>query len=440
MRTFSVVLAALAPLLVTARASADIKMKWDCYLPSTSIDCVVLESSLTSKIPFLVREPDARDADVVVTLTSIPAEDGVRFKIDFEGKKVDGYATEVHAIDKIPFSIDTPTATVRLMTKLEQGLGDFMDQKIAAEVKDGKLTLQLLDPVRPPFAGRRDQEGVKWYVAPGAGTYFSDVEGVGVNASGNASVSFNWSEARWRLQQSIGASYSHQSQPVPGTSETASISFAGGSANDVFARSLTSDNKWSLGLLFAAEKNPQANYAMRANGSAGVEFDLVPRQTVNQKNLGARCALGPELQRYDATNTEGADQQLLARQFCDAFVGWHFVPVDVWASVSETTLVPKAAHWSFSASLSATWRITDSLTLSPWVNLQEIHEAINEARPVTTVYADPRAEIEASMRAAVQQGFTAPFGVQSGFSVRYVFGNGSLSSEDQRWKGVSNLR
>jgi hypothetical protein len=40
----------------------------------------------------------------------------------------------------------------------------------------------------------------------------------------------------------------------------------------------------------------------------------------------------------------------------------------------------------------------------------------------------------------VQQGYTAPFGVQAGLNVRYVFGNGSLSVEDQRWKGTSNLR
>ena len=44
------------------------------------------------------------------------------------------------------------------------------------------------------------------------------------------------------------------------------------------------------------------------------------------------------------------------------------------------------------------------------------------------------------MLAAVQQGYTAPFGIQAGLSVKYVFGNGSLSIEDQRWKGTSNLR
>jgi hypothetical protein len=44
------------------------------------------------------------------------------------------------------------------------------------------------------------------------------------------------------------------------------------------------------------------------------------------------------------------------------------------------------------------------------------------------------------MLAAIQQGYTAPFGVQSGLSIRYFFGNGSLASEDQRWKNVSNLR
>ncbi len=44
------------------------------------------------------------------------------------------------------------------------------------------------------------------------------------------------------------------------------------------------------------------------------------------------------------------------------------------------------------------------------------------------------------MAAAIEQGYTAPFSIQSGLSVRFLFGNGSLSLEDQRWRGVSNLR
>jgi hypothetical protein len=64
----------------------------------------------------------------------------------------------------------------------------------------------------------------------------------------------------------------------------------------------------------------------------------------------------------------------------------------------------------------------------------------NEAQPTTTVYSDPRQEEEANMLAAVQQGYTAPFGIHAGLSNKYLFGNGSLAIEDQRWKGTSNLR
>jgi len=433
-------LGALALLLVSVDAAAALKMKWDCYLPSGGIDCVVLETSLTSKIPFLHGVRDRRDADVVVTVTSVPDEDGTRYKLDFVGRRVDGYDTEVHTTDRIPSSIDSTTAMVRLLTKLERGLDDFMDQKIAAPVRNGKLILELLDPVRLPFTGRPEQEGVKWYVAPGIGTYFSDVQGVGINASGNASVSFNYSEPTWRVQQWMGVSYSQQSQPVPGTTETATISFASGNVNNVLTRSIGADRRWSVGLLLSAEKNPQANYRFRENGSVGMEYDLIPRQTVNQKNFGFRCAVGPELQQYDATNVEGVDKQLVGREFCDLFLSWHFLPVDVWASLGETAVVEDPAYRGFSGSFSATWRLTDNLTISPWMNLQQINKAIDEAEPTNTVYADPKQEIEASMLAAVQQGYTAPFGVQSGLSIRYLFGNGSLASEDQRWKNVSNLR
>ena len=431
---------ALCVELAPSNAWAELRVKWDCYLPSSGVDCAVLESSLTSKIPFLKIVPAERDADVVTTLTSLPSENGTRFKLDFVGKPVDGYRTEVHSTDKIPSSIDSTTATVRILTKLERGLDDFMDQKLAAEVKNGTLDIQVIDPVRLPFAGRPEQSSVKWYVAPGVGAYFSDVVGVGINASGGPSVSFNYSERMWRLQQLMSANYSRQSQPVAGTNETASIQFEGANAMNVMSWALTNDNRWSLGLLLSAEKNPQANYTFRANGSAGLEFDLVPRQTVNQKNFGFRCAVGPEFQRYDATNIEGLHQQLIGRQFCDLFLSWHFQPIDLWASLGETSVLEDIAYRSFSASFSATWRVTDNLIVSPWVSLQQINQAIDEAQPTNTVYADPRQEVEASMLAAVQQGYTAPFGIQSGLSIKYVFGNGSLASEDQRWKSTSNLR
>jgi len=431
---------ALAIALASSSASATLKMKWDCYLPNAGIDCGVLENSLTSKIPFLTVVSRRADADVSVTVTSLPAENSTRFVCDFVGKRLDGYTTEVHTTDKIPDSIDASTATERLLTKLERGLDDFMDQKVAAEADRGALTIRLVDPVGAPFTGRPEQNGVKWYVTPALGAYFSDVQGVGINASGSGSLSFNYSEEKWRLQQSIGASYSEQSQPVPGTTETASIDFAGANLTNVLSFSLAGDNRWSAGLLVSAEKNPQANYEMRANASAGIEFDLVPRQTVNQKNLGFRCALGPEFQHYDATNVQGLRQQTVGRQFCDVFMNWHFVPVDFWASLGETTVLEDVRYRSLFAGLSATWRITDNLIFSPWINLQQINRAINEAEPTNVVYTDPRQEIEASMLAAVQSGYTAPFGVQSGLSVRFLFGNGSLSLEDQRWKNTSNLR
>jgi len=426
--------------LVGPSAVADLRVEWDCYLPDTGVDCALLESSLTSKVPFLKVVTTPGEADVTATLTSVPAENGTRFRFDFVGKPLDGYVTQVHSTDKIPSSIDSTTATVRILTKIERGLDDFMDQKLVAEVKNGKLDIQLNDPAHLPFTGRPEQTSVKWYVAPGIGSYFSNVLGVGINAQATASLSFNYSARTWRAQQEISANYSEQSQPVAGTTETASIEFAGGSAINVMSWALTSDGHWTAGLLASAEKNPQANYTFRENASAGAEFDLVPRQTVNQKNFGFRCAIGPEFQRYDATNVEGVDQQLVGRQFCDVFLSWHFQPIDVAGSLGETTILESFDYRAFSASASVTWRLTDNLIVAPWAYVQQTHQAINEARPTTTVYSDPRQEVQASMLAAVQQGYTAPFGIQAGLSIKYLFGNGSLSIEDQRWKGTSNLR
>jgi hypothetical protein len=433
-------LAGLAFVLFGESARAELKMRWDCYLPGAAVDCGVLEGSLTSKIPFLTVVGEGAHPDVVVTLSSVPAENATRYELHLVGRQRGGEMTDIRTNDKIPSSIDSATATVRILTKLQRGLANFMDQKVAGEMKDGHLDIQVIDPVQMPFTGRPEQSGIRWYVTPSIGTYFSDVQGVGINASGNATLSFNLSEPTFRLQQALGASYSQQSQPVAGTGETASVSFTGTSATNVLSWSLSGDDRWNLGALFSAEKNPQANYTMRANASVGVEYDLVPRQTVNQKNLGFRCAAGPEFERYDATNIEGKDQQLVGRQFCDVFLSWHFVPVDLWASVGETTLLEDVSFRAFSASVSATWRLTDDLTLSPWVSVQQVNLAPSQARPNDVVYTDPKQEIVASMIAAAQQAYVAPFGIQSGLTIRYLFGNGSLASEDQRWKGASNLR
>ena len=430
----------LLALAAPATVRAELRIHWDCYLPAGNVDCTVLETSLVSKIPFLTVVSNPAEADVLVTLTSGPAEDSARFKIDFVGKAVEGFRTEVHTTDKIPSIVDATTADVRLMTKLERGLDDFMDQKIAGEVHDGRLNLELLDPVALPFSGRPEQSAVKFYVSPSISSYLSDVAGVGVNAWANGSVAFNLSEDACRYQSWLGVNYNRQSQPVPGTNETASVGFLGANTNNVFAWSFGEKRWWSVGLLLAAEKNPQANYSFRANGSVGVEFDLIPRQTVNQRNFGFRCAVGPEYQRYDATNIQRIGQQIVGREFCDLFFSWHFAAVDLGANLGETAILEDWSFNSITVGLSATFRITDSLSVSVWANLQEINKAINEAEPSTSSYSTPQEEIEASLLAAAQQGYTAPLGVQGGLSIKYVFGNGSLALEDQRWRNTSNLR
>jgi hypothetical protein len=123
------VLGALGGTLISTTAAAELKVKWDCYLPNAAVDCVLLESSLTSKIPFVRIVSEPAQADVVLTLTSLPAENSTRYKLDFVGQRIDGYPTEVHTIDKIPDSIDGPTATVRIMTKLERGLDELWIKK-----------------------------------------------------------------------------------------------------------------------------------------------------------------------------------------------------------------------------------------------------------------------------------------------------------------------
>jgi hypothetical protein len=57
----------LGAVLVAPSASADLRVKWDCDLPNTAVDCALLESSLTSKIPFIkiVATPFAESASVL---------------------------------------------------------------------------------------------------------------------------------------------------------------------------------------------------------------------------------------------------------------------------------------------------------------------------------------------------------------------------------------
>ncbi|MFI5301148.1 MAG: hypothetical protein ACHREM_23940, partial [Polyangiales bacterium] len=61
--------------LMTSSARADLTIAWDCFLPSTGLDCALIEASLLGKIPFLRSVPSRSEADVAVSLTSTPAED-----------------------------------------------------------------------------------------------------------------------------------------------------------------------------------------------------------------------------------------------------------------------------------------------------------------------------------------------------------------------------
>jgi hypothetical protein len=114
----------------------------------------------------------------------------------------------------------------------------------------------------------------------------------------------------------------------------------------------------------------------------------VPRQTVNQNNLGFRRALGPEFRHYDVANIEELNAKLVGRQFRDIFLSLHFEPLDVSGILGETSWLEDVAFRSFSASLSATWRLTDNPMLSPWTYVQEINTAIDEAQPTSAVHTD----------------------------------------------------
>ena len=433
-------LGATVLLLFAGDANAALVVAWSCYVPNSRIDCAVIKSSLTSRIPFLKMTNDVDQADVALTLRTVSADGGTRFKIDVVGRALDGYRTEVHTTEKVPGNVDAAATMVRVLTKLERALDDFMAQKETAEFENGTLTIRVSDPAEQPYAGRREQSAILWYLAPSLSGQMSNVRGVGLNVSSGASLDFNYSAPRWRLQQGAGASFRQISQPVPGTEESASVQFMGGSATNVFSRSLTENNRFTLGLLLSAEKNPQANYRMRGNASLGVEFNLVPRQTAKQKNLGFHCAIGPEYHHYDARNIQDLERQTVVRSFCDAFVSWHFQPVDVSANLGGNAILGTFDYRSITLDLSATWRVSDNVTIAPWFTIQQVHKAINEAQPISNPYSNPRQEIEASMRAAVQRGFTSPLSIRSGVSIRYVFGNGSLNAEDQRWKYATNLR
>ena len=426
-----------------AMATADLTIKWDCYLPNTGLDCVLLESSLTSKIPFLKIVGSPADADVVVTITSRARGERDALQARLRRQAVDGYRTEVHSTDKIPSSIDSTTATVRILTKLERGLDDFMDQKIAAEVKDGKLDIELVDPVALPFTGRPEQSRPEVVRHAERRLVLQRRRGRRHQRVGaTAGLAFNYSAPTWRVQQSIERELQpSRASPSPARTRRRASVHGRQRHQRPDAWALTRDNRWSLGLLLSAEKNPQANYTFRANGSVGVEYDLIPRQTVNQKNFGFRCAVGPEFQRYDATNVEGMDQQLVGRQFCDVFLSWHFQP-DRRAGPasgrrpSSRTSLPRLLR----RALGDLARDRQPRHVARGSTSSRSTRPSTRRSPRRPSTADPRQEVEASMLAAVQQGYTAPFGIQAGLSIKYVFGNGSLGLEDQRWKGTSNLR
>jgi hypothetical protein len=190
-------LAVAVVLLFVRPAHAELVVSWTCYVPSARVDCAVVRSSLTSRIPFLTVTSDVDRADAAVTLGTVPADGGTHFKFDVVGRASDGYRPDVHTTDKMPSNVDPAATLVRVLTRLERALDDFMAQAEIARFEEGALTIRVSDPAEQPYPGRREQSAIPGYMAPSAAGQMSNVRGVGLNVSGSASLAFNYSGLMW---------------------------------------------------------------------------------------------------------------------------------------------------------------------------------------------------------------------------------------------------
>lgn len=404
---------------------------WDCYVQDAWLDCLGLGQRLFAM--GFAQPSDAAPARVRVRIRSMPeivgVEGFVRYTVDvFDPPQ----APEPSATwsERMSGALSSTVQAQRVLDRVIVSLAPWLDVESAAG-DDGTFRITLRDPATTPGdaddddATPDDDKRAGWAFRPGlyaSGSYTSN----SADFNGSAYLMATWYHPDWRFSADVsgGLDYSRVSygdieDTYRGQSLSGSVSgmrglWRGARRGGVSTR-LSADVWTDTGV---------SNTRLAASADLGVEYVLFPFRVADANgNFFAQYSIGPRYLSLQVANLEGDTRLVYGQHSINVGFDWHFDAVDLslWSGVTSNLTRPEFT--TFDGSASADFRITQNLSLSPWVSASHAVARIDQPG---TAQGGTLDELRASSQ-------WTQFSLDGGLSVSLSLGAVQLAALDQRW-------
>lgn len=402
-------------LLTATSASADLNVKFDCYLPSGPVDCQSLRTSYFSTMTFLKAVDDDKNAYLTVQVRTLPADPrSVRYILVFNGA---GEAPDFSLIEDIPTTISSDAILQKVLINLQKGTGPYLSvEQMGQTGEDGLFVLKYSIPGDKkntrPTTGWYQNTSISGNVSSGDSDYIN----------GSLSTGVNYSDPSWRFKAGASANYQKITVRYGGNEENLEVvSFNG---KTLIAR--TVDKGWSVAALVRAGYEPAGNLDFNGEAGVGLAWDLVPFMKGNDNSFGVKYLVGVTHQNYVDPNVLDEMSKTFVAHGAELYFSWHFDRLDLTAGLGASSIINDYRFARVGGSMGATWRITDRLNASLSFDAGYRRAIIN---------APKEENAENGLEQFFAGGNYANFTYSTMLSLGYIFGNSALDRQDQRWKG-----
>ncbi len=395
---------------------ATFPINWDCFLPQSSVDCETLRKAFFSSATF-TSQVSIEKASLVIHVRHTPIQKGTQYSLDFEGT---GSLPTFTILDRVPDTVTTETTTIRLISDLQKGLSPYLALLKPGTTANKTLTLSFTDPNDQTQEKPRDDDSdTNWFASPSISGNYSK----GNNTSNylNARFSANYSDPTWRIQANTSADYQKIKLDYAGETITAETFNYGG-------RSIVSysfKEKWSVATILGYAHAPKQNLDNTVIGAVGLEWNLVPFKTTQEKVVAIRYTVSEHYQDYEKPNILDQEQSLFLKHSVEAYFAWNFEKFTVSTTLFGDSLMRDLSYLAGGASGSITWRVTNNILISLYGSLSYQKKYINA--PLAEETSD------SALEQYITGGNFKPLNIYTGLSLSYTFGNSLLKGQDQRW-------
>ena len=396
--------------LFSSYASAQIKVKWDCYLPDGSIDCATLANAYFQATPHI--ENTDEQEDIKIEIRSAELSNRRRYEVQvFTPESHLELAQEISNHR----SVDQTLASV--IALLHRGTIPFLSIQGPGRMEGGMFQLQFDEA---ETLTTQDEELSAWYLRP-------SIEGqllrAGLTMVGvYGELEANHSTDAFRFRLNIGGGYRYANLSLP-NDESLRGGFLYGGGSIAVVRSLPKG--MSIAALGNAKRQPQNNLTFRVEGGLGVEWLSHPFLRADSSNLGVRYRFYVVQDQYVTATQMDMNRQTYFRHFASLFGQLHSDSTDIALDLGVGCPLLHPELWRVYGNASVTLRITDGIEMGLSGELTvrggAIHQPADSSRlsPVATLLAG------------------SDFGrlnYNLKLSLSYTFGNGLLRSQDRRWR------